>query len=107
MGNFFWSEQGILIENFELGIKTDDVDIPLTPVDFIKFGNSDNRAISYNVRPDLWVLPFLNVYGIFGTGNTNTAVRFLLGDQEIESVVDQGLSTAGVGVMAAGGLGPV
>jgi hypothetical protein len=107
MGNFFWSEQGILIENFELGIKTDGVDIPLTPVDFLKFGNSDNRAISYNVRPDLWVLPFLNVYGIFGTGSSNTAVRFSLGDQEFESIVDQGLSTAGVGILAAGGLGPV
>ena len=108
MGNFFWSEQGILIENFELGVKTNDgIDVPLTPVDFIKFGNSDNRAISYNVRPDLWILPFLNVYGIFGTGSSNTAVRFSLGNQEIESVVDQGISTAGVGVMAAGGLGPV
>lgn len=107
MGNFFWSEQGILIENFELGIKTDDVDIPLTPVDFIKFGDSDNRAISYNVRPDLWIFPFLNVYGIFGAGKSNTTVRFSLGNQEIESVVDQGISTAGLGIMAAGGLGPV
>lgn len=107
MGNYFWSKQGLLIENFELGIKTDGVDVPLTPVDFIKFGDSDNTSISYNVRPDLWILPFLNVYGIFGTGTTDTAVRFSLGDQEFESVVDQGLTTAGVGIMAAGGVGPV
>lgn len=107
MGNYFWTKQGITIDNFELGVKTDNLDLPLTPVDFIKFGDSDNTSISYNVRPDIWIFPFLNVYGIFGTGNTNTAVRFSLGDQEFESIVDQGLTTAGVGILAAGGIGPV
>jgi hypothetical protein len=35
MGNFIWMKQGIIIENFQLGIQSETVDIPATPVDFI------------------------------------------------------------------------
>lgn len=45
MGNFMWLKQGILIENLQLGIKTDNQDIPLTPVDFIEFGDNTNTSI--------------------------------------------------------------
>ena len=38
MGNFMWMKQGILIDNMQLGLKTDTQDIPLTNVDeFIKY----------------------------------------------------------------------
>lgn len=106
MGNFFWSKQGITIDNFELGLKTDNQDIPLTPVDFIGFGDNTNTAVSVNVRPDLWVLPFLNVYGIFGWGNSNTEVN-LIKPLNFTSVVEQNLSTYGFGILGAGGVGPV
>ena len=106
MGNYMWMDQGILIDNLQLGLKTDNQDIPLTEVDFIDFGDNTNTSYTFNVRPDLWVLPFLNVYGIFGYGKSHTEVN-LVAPVELKSIVDQGISTVGVGIMGAGGIGPV
>lgn len=106
MGNFMWLDQGLIIDNLELGLKTDNLDIPLTPVDFIEFGKNTNTTYSLNVRPDLWVLPFLNVYGIFGYGESHTEVN-LVAPVPLKSIVDQSIRTAGVGIMGAGGIGPV
>lgn len=106
MGNYMWLEQGVLIDNLQLGLKTDNQDIPLTAVNFIDFGKNTNTSYTFNVRPDIWVLPFLNVYGIFGYGNSHTEVN-LIAPIEMKSVVDQSVSTTGVGIMGAGGIGPV
>jgi len=106
MANYMWMNQGITIDNMQLGLKTDNLDIPLTSVDFIQFGDNSNTSYTFNVRPDLWILPFLNVYGIFGYGNSHTEVN-LVAPIELQSVVEQGITTAGFGVMGAGGLGPV
>ena len=65
MANFMWLQQNLVFDNMQLGIKTDNLDIPLTPVDFIEFGENINTSYAYNVRPDLWVLPFLNVYSYY------------------------------------------
>jgi len=106
MGNFMWMDQGIVIDNMQLGLKTDNLDIPLTSVDFIEFGNNSNTSYTVNVRPDLWVLPFLNVYGLFGYGHSKTEVK-LVAPIDLNSVVEQNISTVGFGLMAAGGIGPV
>lgn len=106
MGNYMWMRQTLIFDNMQLGLKTDNVDIPLTDVDFIKFGENSNTSYSVNVRPDLWVFPFLNVYGIFGGGQSETSVN-VVAPVDINSVVVQNLRTAGVGVMAAFGIGPV
>jgi opacity protein-like surface antigen len=110
MANYMWMDQGITIDNLQLGLKNNDTDIPLTEVDIIGFGDNTNTSYTVNFRPDVWVFPFLNVYGIFGFGNTHTEVNInRLGNQEfnLQSVVDQSVSTVGVGVMGAGGVGPV
>ena len=106
MANYMWLDQGITIDNLQLGLKTDNQDIALTPVDFIEFGENSNTSWTVNVRPDIWVFPFLNLYGIFGYGESHTEVN-LVAPVELKSVVDQSISTAGVGVMAAFGIGPV
>jgi hypothetical protein len=106
MGNYVWMQQGILIDNMQLGLKTDDRDIPLTPVDFLEFGKNVSTANSFNIRPDLWVLPFLNVYGLLGRGQSQTEVNLVV-PFALKSIVDQSFTTAGFGVMAAGGIGPV
>ena len=107
MGNFLWMSQGILIDNMQLGLTTDTKDIPLTNVDeFIKFGNNSNTSYTVNVRPDIWVFPFLDVYGIFGYGRSQTTVN-LTEPVAFTSVVEQGIRTAGVGAMGAFGIGPV
>jgi hypothetical protein len=107
MGNFLWMKQGILIENLELGLTSDNQDIPLTDVgDLIQFGENTNTSYSVNFRPDLFVLPFLNVYGIFGYGKSTMDVNIEV-PVKLQSVVDQNISTAGFGIMGAGGVGPI
>ena len=106
MTNFIWMDQGIVIDNMQLGLQTDSLDIPMTPIDFIEFGENTNTSYSFNVRPDIWILPFLNVYGLFGYGHSHTEVN-LVAPVALKSVVDQGVRTMGIGVMGAGGIGPV
>lgn len=106
MANYMWMRQNLIFDNMKLGIKTDNIDIPLTDVDFIEFGENINTSYAYNVRPDLWILPFLNVYGIFGGGQSRTEVN-LTAPIPLYSNVEQGLRTAGFGIMGAGGVGPV
>ena len=106
MVNFMWIDQSISISNLQLGLQTDNLDIPLTSVDFIEFGKNTNTSYTFNIRPDIWIFPFLNVYGIFGYGESHTEVN-LIAPVEMKSIVDQSVTTTGVGVMGAGGIGPV
>ena len=106
MGNYIWMKQGIIMDNFQLGIQSENVDQPLTPVDFIDFGYNTNTSYVMNFRPDIWILPFLNVYGLLGYGSTTTEVN-LVEPVALKSVVTQNMSTAGFGVMGAFGLGPL
>ncbi|OQX77794.1 MAG: hypothetical protein B6D61_06665 [Bacteroidetes bacterium 4484_249] len=116
MGNYFWSKQDILIDNLQLGYKGPNTSFDLRPVvdesgeEILGFGHNFNESYSINVRPDFWIFPFLNVYGIFGTGRSHTEVNIdRLGNKEfnMKSVVDQGITTAGFGILVAGGVGPV
>lgn len=106
MTNYFYAKQGLIIENLQLGLKTDNIDIPLTNVDFIGFSNNTVTASSFNVRPDIWVLPFLDVYGVFGYGTSTTTVNITT-PVTLTSVVTQNLKTAGFGFTTAFGLGPL
>ncbi len=106
MGNYMWMKQNLVFDNLQLGLKTDELDIPLTDVGIVQFGENTNTSFSLNVRPDLWILPFLNVYGIFGYGESHTEVN-VIAPINLLSIVDQSLRTAGVGIMGAGGIGPV
>ncbi len=106
MANYLWMSQSIVIDNLQLGLETNNQDIPLTNVDFIEFGKNTNISQGINVRPDLWVFPFLNVYGIFGKGVTKTEVN-LIKPIELLSIVEQEITTTGFGIMGAGGIGPV
>ncbi|WP_057938879.1 hypothetical protein [Algoriphagus resistens] len=106
MANYMWIQQEVVLDNLELGLETDNAEIGLTPVDFIEFGRNVNSASTVNVRPDLWILPFLNVYGVFGYGNSHTKVN-ITSPVSLQTSVEQSISTAGFGVMSAFGIGPV
>ena len=116
MANFFWTKQAITVNNLQLGYHGPNNEFELSPVvdengeEILGFGDNSNEAYSINVRPDIWLFPFLNFYGIFGYGNSHTEVNInRLGDREFDmsSVVDQGVRTSGFGILAAGGIGPV
>ena len=106
MVNYLYIKQGLLIDNMRLGLKTENIDLPLTGVDFIEFGNNYASAHTVMVRPDVWVLPFLNVYGLFGRGTSTTEINLEF-PVEIKSIVDQNLSSNGFGLTVGGGLGPM
>ncbi|MCF6361595.1 MAG: hypothetical protein L3J29_12645 [Cyclobacteriaceae bacterium] len=109
MTNYLWMNQGLLIDNFELGFN----DSPLVPAEgLIGFGDNSNTSYSVNIRPDVWVFPFLNVYGLFGVGRSETTVNTILlpgtpAAVDFTSVVEQGITTSGVGIMGAFGVGPL
>jgi hypothetical protein len=100
MTNYFYANQGLIIENLQLGLQTNNQDIPLTPVDFIGFSNNNVTAHTFNVRPDLWIFPFLDLYGIFGYGSSTTTVN-LSTPVSLTSVVTQNVKTVGFGFTGA------
>ncbi|WP_417238735.1 hypothetical protein [Bizionia sp.] len=106
MGNFMFMEQGITVDNLQLGLDTRLINIGLTPVNFIQFGNNVNTSYTVNVRPDVWVFPFLNVYGIFGYGHSRTEIN-LVYPITLQFIVEQNVSSVGVGLMFAGAVGSV
>ena len=107
MSNFIWMRQSIIMSNMQLGFDGVNNNIPLTNVDdLIEFGQNTNTSYTVNFRPDLWVFPFLNVYGLFGYGHSTTEVN-LVAPVALNSVVEQNISTKGFGVLGGGGVGPV
>jgi hypothetical protein len=101
MANYIWMDQGIVIDNFHLGVNESG----LQPIEFIEFGENRNTSYAVNFRPDIWVLPFLNVYGLFGYGTSTTEVK-LVKPVTMTSIVTQNMTTKGFGVMGGFGLGP-
>jgi hypothetical protein len=70
----------------------------------VEFGKVNAVATTVNVRPDLWVLPFLNVYGIFGKTWAQTEVEMTYPIQ-LKAKADLEGTSAGIGITGAGGLG--
>ncbi|WP_163718111.1 hypothetical protein [Mangrovibacterium lignilyticum] len=106
MLNFFAAKQDIEITEIGVGL-TDGVlpDIPLTDLgDLIEFGELNARVTSLNIRPDLWVLPFLDVYGIFGKTWAETTVE-LTYPVTMKTVAELSGTSYGFGLTGAGGLG--
>ncbi|TNF43557.1 MAG: hypothetical protein EP311_02935 [Cytophagales bacterium] len=102
-GIFFTQRQEITIDRTLVGIN----ESPLVDVSqFIRFGPTIATTNAYTVRPDLWVLPFLNVYGIFGGGTTQTEV-LLVAPAEFETVQKFSVSSFGFGGTLTGAFGPI
>ncbi|MFT4754049.1 MAG: hypothetical protein ACI9GM_000617 [Salibacteraceae bacterium] len=106
MVNTIWMRQGITIDNMRLGLTTDSINVPLTQTDFVQFGENVNESFSTTFRPDIWILPFVNVYGLFGAGRSRTKIN-LVAPIAMYSVVEQGITTTGFGILGAGGVGPL
>ena len=70
--NYFWQESSIIIDNLNVGFNNG----PQYNLDqIVRFDDATAKASSINVRPDIWLFPFLNVYGILGTAKTSTAIN--------------------------------
>jgi hypothetical protein len=70
---YFWQVSDIIINNLQVGFNNG----PKYNVDeIIRFDNARTTASALTVRPDIWLFPFLNIYGIFGKAKASTEVGF-------------------------------
>ena len=100
---YFAQRQDIEIAEIAVGLN----DGPLADISgLVEFGRIENKVSTFTVRPDLWVLPFLNIYGIFGFGKTSTEVP-LVKPIDFTTVQNFDATSAGFGFTFAGGMGPV
>jgi hypothetical protein len=109
---YFGSKSDIVIENLMVGFNNGtmyDLD------GLVRFDDSRATAEAITVRPDVWLFPFLNVYGIFGKAAATTEVNFGVWvpdstgvDKEILStgtIVDFNTTTFGLGMTPTIGVG--
>lgn len=71
--NYLWQESEIIIDNLFVGFNNGpqyDLD------EIVRFTNTTSSTSAVNMRPDIWLFPFLNVYGIFAKSNSATNVDF-------------------------------
>jgi len=69
--NYIWQESGLVIENLQVGFNNG----PMINLDeSIRFDNAVSEASGVNFRPDIWLFPFLNVYGLFVKAKTSTTI---------------------------------
>ncbi len=70
---YFWQESAIIIDNLMVGFNNGEM---YNLDGIVRFDDAIARAQAITVRPDVWVLPFLNVYGLLGSSQASTDVRF-------------------------------
>jgi hypothetical protein len=70
---YFWAEAEILIDNLSVGFNNG----PMYNLDgIVRFDVAKSEASSFTFRPDIWLFPFLSVYGILGKSQASTQVGF-------------------------------
>jgi len=71
--NYFWQQSDLIIENLSVGFNNG----PMHNLDgLVRFDKAFATASALTVRPDIWLFPFLNIYGILGKAKASTEVGF-------------------------------
>ena len=68
--NFLRQKFDVTITDLRLSLG----DAEMVPIDIVEFENAGTDLNTFNVRLDLWVLPFLNISGMYGDGRGRTSV---------------------------------
>ena len=70
---YFGQESLLIIDNLNVGFNNG----PMYNLDgIVRFDEAKALASAVTVRPDIWLFPFLNIYGIFGKAQASTDVNF-------------------------------
>ncbi len=69
--NYLWQESDLVIEDLFVGFNNGPM---YDLAEIIRFNSAIARASAVNFRPDIWILPFLNVYGLFAIAKTSTEI---------------------------------
>lgn len=69
--NYLWQQSDLIIEDITVGFNNG----PMYNVeDIIRINDAVSTSSGLNVRPDIWLFPFLNVYGILAKAQTSTEI---------------------------------
>jgi hypothetical protein len=69
--NYLWQESHLIIEDLLVGFNNG----PMYDLDeLIRFDDAVAAASAINFRPDIWILPFLNIYGLVTKASTSTTI---------------------------------
>ncbi|MEN8249089.1 MAG: hypothetical protein ABFS32_09160 [Bacteroidota bacterium] len=69
--NYIWQKSDIVISNVNIGFNNGEMyDID----ELVRFNTVGSESMGINVRPDIWLFPFLNVYGIMARAHSTTNV---------------------------------
>jgi len=109
---YFSQESLIIINNLNIGFNNG----PQYNLDgIVRFDEAKSKASAFTFRPDIWLFPFLNIYGILGKAQASTQVNFGVWvpdstgvDKEVLStgtVVEFNTSTFGLGFTPTIGVG--
>ena len=70
--NYFWQQSDLIISDLFVGFNNG----PMYDLnEIIRFNDAVSTASVITVRPDIWLFPFLNVYGIFSKAKTSTEIN--------------------------------
>jgi len=71
--NYLWQESSLRISNLKVGVNGSE---QFNLDQIVRFNDATATSTGLNFRPDFWLFPFLNVYGIIAASNTSTEVDF-------------------------------
>lgn len=69
--NYLWQESDLTISDLMVGFNNGPM---MDLAEIVRFNSAVARANAVNIRPDLWILPFLNVYAIVAVAKTSTTI---------------------------------
>lgn len=109
---YFIQESDLIIENLMIGFNNSEM---YNVDNLVRFNKAVATASAVTVRPDVWLFPFLNVYGILGKSQASTQIGagLWLPDREnnysevlsFETQVDFKATTFGLGMTPTIGVG--
>jgi hypothetical protein len=72
---YIWQKSELTIDNLMVGFN----DGPMYDLDgIVRFDKAVSEGSGINIRPDIWLFPFLNVYGILAQSKPSTSVDYSL-----------------------------
>lgn len=109
---YIWQQSDIIINNLQVGFNNGP---KRNCDDLIRFDKATATTNGANIRPDFWVFPFLNVYGILAKSHNVTEVKcgLWIPDSssnwkkitDINTKADFDATTAGFGLTPTFGIG--
>jgi len=97
--SYYEQSMGVIIDQVSLGLGNEQ----LMPLTFVEFEDVTDKANNYNAHLDLWLFPFINIYGMFGYAKSDAKVT-LIAPFDFETTIDFSGWTYGGGAVIAVGL---